>query len=288
MNSSRRCLIVARALYLLAILPATAAFALTPKFVDCNKVAFITQPTAAHGICRHATILSANSNKHSQSGHAEPGLQRVPVELEGVPIPFVDIAGRSFIECYADSIANINGVQYTIGVPCDNAVALCYYNDKEDLVPIELDDEIMDDVFSIAEGIVSEGTHANVTYLERWCGGGRYSSLISVPISLLVHKEFGEELLLQRTPQTLTLVGELEEDKDEDEDEASLDDDDDTSSEEVEMLLSFEHQGKEYNLVRLLNPLLLVGKLDEKNPVNRLLLTPEEADSVMPTLVSQT
>jgi hypothetical protein len=95
--------------------------------------------------------------------------------------------------------------------------------------------------------------------------------------------EFGEELVLQRTPQTLTLVGELEEENEEDS-ESSLDDDE-ASSEEVEVLLSFEHRGKEYNLVRLLDPILLVGKVDNSMPDNRVLLTPKEADEVMPILV---
>lgn len=90
----------------------------------------------------------------------------------------------------------------------------------------------------------------------------------------IVQEEFGEELVLQRTPQTLTLVGELETDEDDDEyddedednltDESNLDDgnedEDDNDEEDVELLLSFEHRGKEFNLVRLLDPTLLVGK----------------------------
>ena len=54
-------------------------------------------------------------------------------------------------------------------------MALCYFEDDEQLVPIELDDALMDDIFPIAEGIIED--------------------------------EFGEELVLLRTPQTLTLVG---------------------------------------------------------------------------------
>jgi hypothetical protein len=178
-------------------------------------------------------------------------LQRIASEDEGVPIPFVDVKGNSFIECFADSIATINGVEYTIGVPCDYSVALCYFDENEQLIPVELDDEMMDDVFPIAENIVSD--------------------------------EFGEELALQRTPQTLTLVGELEEDDDED-DEDDEDDDMEDGEEEVEILLSFEHRGKEFNLVRLLDPVLLVGKADTESPDRRLLLSPEESDAVMPVL----
>ena len=105
----------------------------------------------------------------------------------------------------------------------------------------------------------------------------------SLILSITYYVEFGEELVLQRTPQTLTLVGELEENN---EDEGDLShDDDESSSEEVEVLLSFEHRGKEYNLVRLLDPILLVGKADDSMPGNRVLLSPEEADAVMPVLV---
>jgi hypothetical protein len=99
--------------------------------------------------------------------------------------------------------------------------------------------------------------------------------------------EFGEELVLQRTPQTLTLVGELEEDEDEDFEEGDSDEgdeDDEEDDEEVEVLLKFEHRDREYSLVRFLDPILLVGKKDPDNPERCLLLTTEESDQVMPLL----
>lgn len=188
---------------------------------------------------------------------SSPALSPVPSDLEGVPIPFID--GSSFIECYADSIATVNGVKYTIGVPCDYAVALCYLDKDSQLIPVELDEALMDDVFPLAESIVAE--------------------------------EFGEELVLQRTPQTLTLVGELEDDDDEEEEDEDEEDDDDEEDdeldeddEEVEVLLSFEHRGKEFNLVRILDPVLLVGTECPEFPDNRIMLTPQESESVMPIL----
>ena len=213
--------------------------------------AFVTGGVWSH---RPAFVSTTSSSSfYAANGEDDndlPTLERVPPD-EGVPIPFVDVKGNSFIECFADSIATINGVEYTIGVPCDYSVALCYFDENEQLIPVELDDEMMDDVFPIAENIVSD--------------------------------EFGEELALQRTPQTLTLVGELEEDDDED-DEDDEDDDMEDGEEEVEILLSFEHRGKEFNLVRLLDPVLLVGKADTESPDRRLLLSPEESDAVMPVL----
>ncbi|KAL7549748.1 hypothetical protein ACHAWF_013015 [Thalassiosira exigua] len=167
---------------------------------------------------------------------------------------FMDSSGNG-IDCYVDSYATVEGVEYTIGSPCDYTVALCYFEGGEQLVPIELDDPLMDDVFPIAEGIIED--------------------------------EFGEELVLLRTPQTFTLVGELEESEEDDDD--AFDDDDEEggdalsdTEEEVEILVSFEEDGQEYHLVRLLDPVLLVGTAGNEN--TRVLLTPEESDMVMPKL----
>lgn len=184
-------------------------------------------------------------------------LQRVPPSLENVPLPFIDPVTNSYIECYADSVVTVQGITYTIAVPCDYSVALCYFDADQQLIPVELNDPLMDDIFPIAESIVAE--------------------------------EFGEELVLQRTPQTLTLVGELELDEDEDNDQESEDEDE---SEEVEVLLSFEHRDQEFSLVRLLDPILLVGKEnpddksygEEEDGGTRLLLTPDESETVMPVL----
>jgi hypothetical protein len=233
-----------------------------PKNTAAAGVAFVSHRRSSTPTFGHvpAPLFLAKNNKKSNvpppppPSSQENTLTRVSEEEEGVPIPFLDTSANSFIECYADSVAVLDGVEYTIGVPCDYAVALCYM-DNEDLVPVELNDALMDDIFLVAENIVAE--------------------------------EFGEELVLQRTPQTLTLVGELEEEDEDDEDDEDDDEDDEEledGDEEVEVLLSFEHRGKEFNLVRLLDPILLVGKTDAERPGLRVLLTPEESDSVMPLL----
>jgi len=214
----------------------------------------------------HAFIRSATKKCRSNCGplnarhdKVDAKLVRVSSAEEDTPIPFVDLStpGEDFIECFADSLAYVNGVEYTIGCPCDTAVALCVagkdgeLDDEDQLTPVELDDPLMDELFSVAEGIVEE--------------------------------EFGEELVLMRTPQTLTLVGELDVDKDDDDD---IDEDDlSDEEEEVEILLSFEHtDDMEVHLVRLLDPVLLVGKQDPENPLRRLLLSPRESDEIMPIL----
>merc|ERR1719287_206196 len=92
-----------------------------------------------------------------------------------------------------------------------------------------MDEPLMDAVFPVAEGIIED--------------------------------EFGEELVLVRTPQTLTLVGELEEEEEDAGDGGSAAGEGNDTDEEVEILVSFEEDGREYHLVRLLDPVLLVGKV---------------------------
>ena len=51
----------------------------------------------------------------------------------------MDTRGDNFIDYYVASIATINGVKYTVGSPCDHPVALCMYDEQDELVTIELD-----------------------------------------------------------------------------------------------------------------------------------------------------
>jgi hypothetical protein len=71
-----------------------------PRISPPGSVFGIPQATAS--ACR--TILAMSG--------AAPELKRVSPDQEGIPIPFVDKTGNDFIECYADTIANINGVEY--------------------------------------------------------------------------------------------------------------------------------------------------------------------------------
>jgi hypothetical protein len=195
-----------------------------------------------------------------RSTHIQPPSRLYQNTIHKVPddddtsIPFLDPTSNGFIECYADSIAIVDGIEYTIGNPCDTSVSLCYFDKGDNLVPIDLDDPMMDKIFPLCASIVED--------------------------------EFGEELVLERTPQTLTLVGELEEEDDEEEDDEDNEDDDvSDEEEEVEILLSFEEEDVEYVLVRLLDPVLLVGKASEdENQHKCILLSEDEADKIMPAL----
>jgi len=166
-------------------------------------------------------------------------------------VAFLEPGGDRGIDCYVDGRATVGGAEYTIGIPCDYAVALCYFKDDARLIPVEMDEPLMDAVFPVAEGIIED--------------------------------EFGEELVLVRTPQTLTLVGELEEEEEDAGDGGSAAGEGNDTDEEVEILVSFEEDGREYHLVRLLDPVLLVGKAGDEDST-RILLTPEESDLVMPQL----
>ena len=84
----------------------------------------------------------------SKSDNAENGLCKVPEE-EDNPIPFVDEPSSSFIDCFADAIDQVTGVQYTIGIPCDHSITLCYFDDNGDLIPVETGGDLMNDVFLI-------------------------------------------------------------------------------------------------------------------------------------------
>ena len=235
----------------------TAAMIILLSLCVSSVLAFV--PPAAHrGNTVRQVFVDRAATRPLSDTAAAAVLERVPDDQAIVPIPFIDNDGSSFIECYCDSVAKVDGMEYTIGVPCDYAVALCYFDENHMLIPVELDEELMDDVFPVAERIVEE--------------------------------EFGEELQLQRTPQTLTLVGELEEefdDEEDDEDEEDFggdEDDDEPGDEEVEVLMSFEHRDIEFNLVRLLDPVLLVAKTKDDDASKRYLLTPKESDTIMPLL----
>jgi len=181
-----------------------------------------------------------------------------------------------FIECYIDAVATLTSLskegkqkqktEYYIGTPCDYSVTLCYFDEAtgalqpvEDIRDEDANNQLMDEIFPIAASIVEE--------------------------------EFGDELGLVRTPQTLTLVGELElDDDDDDDDQADFDPSSsqgDDDEEEVEILLTFDHDGVEYNLVRLLDPVLLVAKSiigegEGKADNRKILLTEEESEEIMP------
>lgn len=236
----------------MVVLRAVEAFSVSPLIQRKKLVNLVEHRSqgislASLGIRTESRHLFIQMSKYDMSNNS---LRKVPEDEEDVPIAFVDEITSTFIDCFADAIAQVGKDQYTIGSPCDHSVALCYFDNDDELVPVEIEEDLMDEVFPIAASIVEE--------------------------------EFGEELQLERTPQTLTLVGELEEgeaDEERDDNENIAEDEED-----VEILLTFEHKGKEFNLVRLIDPMLLVGKNIKGDDSKCILLSPDEADKILPIL----
>lgn len=235
---------------LIAALRTVEAFSISPLAQRQKFVNFISHNSqgvpASLGLRTNRRHFSIEMSKDE----TEYALKLIPDNKQDIPIAFIDKTSSTFIDCYADAMAIVGEEEYTIGSPCDNSVSLCYADDEDELVPIELEEDLMDKIFPVAARIIEE--------------------------------EFGEELTLARTPQTLTLIGELE-DGDSDE-ELDLDANVDDDEEDVELLVEFEHEGRAYNLVRLIDPVLLVGRNTRDDDSKCYLLSPEEADEVMPLL----
>lgn len=160
---------------------------------------------------------------------------------------------ESVIECYVDAIAKINDVDYSVGFPVDHAVDIAVIEEDEDgeegLTLLETDDPLMDKLFAIAKDMIEQDD---------------------------------SKLALYRTPATITLAGNLGMDDDEDDED---EDEDEDGVEAADLLLSFEYEGQEYNLVKPTDLMLLVGKEDVGKTEQRVLITDEESEELMPTLV---
>mmetsp|Transcript_22930 Transcript_22930/g.33842 ORF Transcript_22930/g.33842 Transcript_22930/m.33842 type:complete len:230 (+) Transcript_22930:127-816(+) len=168
------------------------------------------------------------------------------------PIAFLDPKdSENVIMCYVDAVALIDNVEYSVGYPCNHPVDVAYADEEggheDGLVPLESDDPLLDELFPMCKYMLEE--------------------------------EYPFDLTLCRTPATLTVEGDLgiEEDAD--------DEGDDEGAPVADVLLTLEHKGKEYKLVRPTDSLLLVGKEKEGNMEQRTLLDDKESDVVMPTLM---
>ena len=138
--------------YLVITFRIAKAFSIPPPQIQW-KILVSTKPSNMHNKSPTFVGLTTRhfSSQMSKSDNtAENFLRRIPEEEEDIPIPFVDNINMSFIDCYADAIAQVGGVQYTIGSPCDHSVALCYFDENDELIPVELEEDLMDEVFPIA------------------------------------------------------------------------------------------------------------------------------------------
>ena len=181
------------------------------------------------------------------------------------------------IDCFIDRVYEVDGVEYTIGTPCDYVVSICTTeasseasdddDDDGELNPIDIEPDttkIIDELFPIMAKAVAD--------------------------------EFDGEMTLSRTPQYMTLLGDIDLDDEDDLDNDDVDEtedyDEDEEDEEVQVILTFDKDGTEYTLVRELEPMLLVGKAPKPEDLNddltmdmRILLDAEESDAVVPKLM---
>jgi hypothetical protein len=133
------------------------------QLVVSSLLLFAAVPTNTF-VTRSAAAFVVVPRQHASSSFLKAAegdgaiLTRVSKEDEGVAIPFLDTNENAFIECYADSVVTVSDAIYTIGVPCDYCVALCYFegDDTDNLIPVKLHDALMDDIFPVAENIVQD------------------------------------------------------------------------------------------------------------------------------------
>eukprot|EP00546_Thalassionema_frauenfeldii_P012807 CAMPEP_0178915260 /NCGR_PEP_ID=MMETSP0786-20121207/11923_1 /TAXON_ID=186022 /ORGANISM="Thalassionema frauenfeldii, Strain CCMP 1798" /LENGTH=187 /DNA_ID=CAMNT_0020588341 /DNA_START=272 /DNA_END=832 /DNA_ORIENTATION=+ len=169
-------------------------------------------------------------------------------EVVAKPIAFLDPDdSENAIMCHVDAIARIDDVDYSVGFPCDHAVDFAYVD--------KIDNE---------EGLILvENDDPIVDELFPIC-------------KQILAKEYPTKITLHRTPATLTLKGDLGIEENED---------DENDVEVADILLTTEHNGKEYKLVRPTDIMLLVGRVNEENKEQRILINDDESDEVMPALM---
>jgi hypothetical protein len=241
--------------------------AVTMMMCECVSTAFVVRvPHQQHVVYMSGAYESSlwakrENESENKNINTQPFMFRpVPPEFDNSLVAFVETTTVSsssgsdppLINCHVDFLCTVEGIEYTIGVPCNYPVRLYYFGDWVDKIGqpriyVELSDRAtMDELFPVARAAVV--------------------------------KSFGEKVDLERTPQTLQLVGELD-----------CDDDDDF----WDFVAVFQHRGKEYRVKHYVDeqPFFLVGKVPDKvegevamNSDVRVLLTPEELDQIMPVL----
>ena len=114
-------------------------------------------------------------------------------------------------------------MEEVLEIGADEMEALMQAEDDDMIEPIDNEDPFLDEVYLVAKDLVEE--------------------------------QFDEDCELLRTAVTLTISGEIDFD-DDDAELGELSDDEDA----VQVLAEFEYEDKQYDLVRVLDPMLLLGK----------------------------
>lgn len=224
---------------------------------------------------------------------AEQTCELAEVDPESMPVMVRDPDSDRAIECWLDSLATVRegagdaeGGKYAIVYPCDVPVALAKTSGCFD----DVDDDDDDDAAFI-EGTPSE--RPDDEELELLDTDGPEMDVLFDVAAGVVSQAYDGEVEIVRSASYLTLQGDvdfLEEDDDEAR-AARADGGDDDEGNDLEPLLAFEHKGQEWELLRFVDPIMLLAKIvapaeDAAEPSYEL-LSEEESDRVMPVVEAQ-
>ncbi len=164
-----------------------------------------------------------------------------------VSVTLTDEVGRS-LTCNVEYSMNVEGQDYVLLLPIDSPVEIfTWHGDESDEAAIPVEDETeIDKIFDTARLVLQE-----------------------------------QNLTLQRTAVTLTVVGELPEFPEED---LSPDSDSEQESdfEELLWLTSFYHEEQEYAIYTPLDPFFILARMNDDGQPE--LLSPEEFQKLEPLL----
>jgi len=238
-----------------------------------------------------SSTAKANTSRGSQGS-----VMRNLIEMAQLAQPDSSYARSPFFE------PDVTGVDKSI----DCAVHYCVSLDDEEeyYVATPFDHEV-----AICEESLQDGTIRIVDPAST-----EMKELFEIPASILKDM-FGTNLVLLKTPRTLTVIGDLDRICQNIQDGKPIDDyldkefvnpyaknsgeepivqkkednvkDEETDDQEnaAERLFSFEHEGRLYSLIRMLEQTIFVGKDDPASPApRRLLLTPKESEKIIPQI----
>lgn len=163
-------------------------------------------------------------------------------------VTLTDEVGRS-LTCNIEYSMNLEGQEYALLLPIDSPVEIfTWQGDDTDEAAIPVEDETeIDKIFDTARVVLQE-----------------------------------QNLTLQRTAVTLTVVGELPEFPDEDDMASDADPDEESEFEELMWLTSFYHEEQEYAIYTPLDPFFILARMNDDGKPE--LLSEEEFQRLEPML----
>lgn len=163
---------------------------------------------------------------------------------------FVDPESGSSIECYIETMADVEGRRYAMGFPADDAVAIAMEQEGE-VVPVPVDDPLMDTLFPILQKDLKEQ------------GGG---------------------LEIKRTPVVLTMTGLEDEDEEDDKEDLTTDEDDHEGhedDEDVELISDLDVNGEKFLLIRYVEPYILLAEVKGSGKSAKYtIIDPDESERI--------